>query len=91
MTEYMIKGPGDFSPPDDDCFPVVFKMTIGDQEAEVAIVAKSNGYELDDIEEVIYEGVNILPALDSCQHISIRNHYERHAEVINRTSQDPEV
>lgn len=68
---------------DNEDFIVTFDMHIGVSEVEVFVVAESNGYELKKILEVIYNGKDILPALDSCTHIGIKNHYERNADTIN--------
>lgn len=67
---------------------VTFPMTIGLTGARVTVVARSNGHELDDINNVLLEGIDILPALDVQVHEDIRNHYERHAEAINRASRE---
>ena len=77
------------SSPHDYEGPVFFPMTIGMAGARVTVIGRTNGYELDYIDEVMFDGMNILPALDSCQHIDIRNHYERHSAQINRAAMQP--
>ena len=62
---------------------VTFPMTIGLQGARVTVIADANGHEIDDIHSVLYEGADILPALDLLQWEDIRNHYERNASSIH--------
>lgn len=70
--------------------PVFFPMTIGHEGGRVTVMGRTNGYELEHIDEVLIEGgVCILKYLDVACHEDIRNHYERHAEAINKAATEP--
>lgn len=64
---------------------VTFPMTLGLQGGRVTVIADANECELDDILEVLYGGIDILPILDVDQHQDIRSHYERHALAIQQS------
>jgi len=82
------RSPSDSSPHDYEG-PVFFPMTIGMAGARVIVMGRTNGYELDHLDEVLLNGVDILPALDLRAHEDIESYYERHAAQINRAAMQP--
>ncbi|GAA4401138.1 hypothetical protein [Quisquiliibacterium transsilvanicum] len=62
-------------------------MTIGLEGARVTVTADVCDDELAKVESVIYEGLNILPALDVPALDDIASHYERHSHDIRRQAE----
>lgn len=65
---------------------------FGDFATWGAFVSRTNGHELEHIDEVLIEGGTcILKYLDVTVHEDIHNHYERNAQAINKASTQPET